>query len=223
MINVLIVEDDPMVADINKTFVEMVDGFKVVNIASNGQIALDILSKEPVDLVILDKYMPVMCGMTLLEKIRSDMIDVDILLITASSNCEDINLAFKYGAIDYLIKPFDKARLISVLENIKRKHKVLKSKKQLTQLEIDSFRKNQATKKNQLPKGLHKKTQELVLKEINTRFNTVWFDVDNLSHSINMSSVTIRKYLEFLENCGILSSKMDYKTYGRPKKKYILV
>jgi len=61
-IKVLIVDDDPMVADINKKFTEAVDGFSVVGIAGNGNKAIELVNKLQPDLIILDIYMPEVDG-----------------------------------------------------------------------------------------------------------------------------------------------------------------
>lgn len=62
MIKVLIVEDDPMVAHINKKYTESVAGFSVTNICSNGKEALEIINNTTIDLIILDLYMPKLDG-----------------------------------------------------------------------------------------------------------------------------------------------------------------
>ena len=67
---VLIVEDDPMVADINKKFTEAVPGFVVAGIARNGRDALQLLEKEKPDLLILDVYMPEVDGLNVLSLLR---------------------------------------------------------------------------------------------------------------------------------------------------------
>ena len=58
MYRVVIVEDDPMVSLINRTYVERDSRFQVVQTFQDGQTALDWLAQNPVDLVVLDVYMP---------------------------------------------------------------------------------------------------------------------------------------------------------------------
>jgi two-component system, CitB family, response regulator MalR len=70
MIRVLIVEDDPMVADLNRKFIERVSEFTIEGIASNGEEALAILKENKIDLVILDIYIPKLNGMELLSEMR---------------------------------------------------------------------------------------------------------------------------------------------------------
>ena len=67
---VMIVEDDPMVAAINKKYTETVPGFRVVGIFRNGAEGLEYLRENHVDLVILDYYMPQMNGDVFMDRIR---------------------------------------------------------------------------------------------------------------------------------------------------------
>ena len=105
-IRVLIVEDDPMVADINTRFTEAVKGFTVVGAARDGQEALRLLAECKPDLVILDVYMPHLDGLSVLATLRQEAAEVDVILITAANDSESVRLARQGGAIDYIIKPF---------------------------------------------------------------------------------------------------------------------
>ena len=69
MYNVLIVEDDPMVAMINEQYVCRNKNFKVVKSCRNGQEALEYLDNNTVDLIIMDVFMPYMDGIEALKKI----------------------------------------------------------------------------------------------------------------------------------------------------------
>ena len=62
MYHVIIIEDDPMVASINKQYVEVTPEFRVDRIFKNGSEALPYLKTNPTDLIILDYYTPVMNG-----------------------------------------------------------------------------------------------------------------------------------------------------------------
>ena len=71
MIRTIIVEDDPMVAALNKQYLlKSSSKLKIVGAFKDGQSALDYLHKKPVDLVILDVYLPVLNGLDLLQQIR---------------------------------------------------------------------------------------------------------------------------------------------------------
>ncbi|MDZ7543237.1 response regulator, partial [Clostridium perfringens] len=83
MIKVLIVEDDPMVADINKRYIQDFQELTVARICNNGKDALEILNRNNIDLVILDVYMPKLTGIELLKEIRRREINTEVIMVTA--------------------------------------------------------------------------------------------------------------------------------------------
>ena len=71
MYHVIIIEDDPMVASINKQYVEVTPEFRVDRIFKNGSEALPYLKTNPTDLIILDYYTPVMNGGEFLDALHN--------------------------------------------------------------------------------------------------------------------------------------------------------
>lgn len=93
-------------------------GYDVLT-AMNGQEALDLLQETVPDLIICDIMMPNMDGFTLMESIRADerLAALPIIVLTAKGQSEDIELAWRLGAKEYLTKPFSSAQ---VLESVAR-------------------------------------------------------------------------------------------------------
>lgn len=137
MIKVLIVEDDPMVTQLNKKYVQSVPGFIVVDTKTNGEDALIFLKTTKIDLLILDVYMPKMDGITLLEEMRKNFIKTDVILVTAAKEVVEIDKALKLGAVDYLIKPFDGNRIKTSLYNYLLRYNLLHCKETFKQEDID--------------------------------------------------------------------------------------
>ena len=79
MINVLVVEDDPMVAQLHEHYLSQIKGFQLCDIARSGDEALKLLQTNEYDLLILDVFMPFMDGLQTLEKIRENKYDVDTI------------------------------------------------------------------------------------------------------------------------------------------------
>jgi len=103
---ILVVEDDANIRFILKYNLEL-DGHEVT-MAHNGQEALEALEPLP-ELILLDIMMPVMNGLDACRKLKEnpEVKDIPIFMLTAKSQINDIEEAFKAGADDYLTKPFE--------------------------------------------------------------------------------------------------------------------
>ena len=210
MINVLVVEDDPMVAQLHEHYLSQIKGFQLCDIAGNGDTALKLLRQNKYDLIILDVFMPTMDGLQLLAKIRENGYDVDVIIVSA----DKIKLALRLGAVDYIIKPFEFERFNLALNNYLKRYQIVEEQGIIKQADLDTTIMRQ---ENQvavtLPKGLDKNT-----------LGTVWacicsidgmFTTEEVAGMVGISRVSIRKYLEFL--------KLDLHrgSVGRPVYKYL--
>lgn len=115
MITVMIIEDDPMVAEVNALYLEMAEGFHVKYVVSSPKEAFKVLEKMDVDLILLDIFMPGMNGLEFLAKLRQAGNSVAVIVITAACDKRTIRKALGFGAVDYIIKPFEFERLNSAL------------------------------------------------------------------------------------------------------------
>ena len=111
---ILVVDDEPNYRRVLALMLASLDSASPVEVreAGDGQAALDVLDKEAIDLVITDVSMPRMNGLELLERLRADKNAPPVVVITAHSSIDDAVDAIRRGAIDYLQKPFDEARLL---------------------------------------------------------------------------------------------------------------
>lgn len=101
--SILIVEDELRIRFLLRDYL-IKDNFNVFE-ASNGQEGLFMISSQKIDLVLLDIMMPVMDGLTMLEKLR-EVSTVPVILLTAKGEEEDKLQGYDYGADDYITKPF---------------------------------------------------------------------------------------------------------------------
>ena len=116
---VLVIDDDPAVCDIiGKSLGE--EGYKVV-FANSGAEGLALARKLRPSVITLDVMMPSMDGWAVLSALKQDpeLAEIPVVMVTI---VEDRNLAYTLGATDYLVKPFDRSRLISVIERYCPKH-----------------------------------------------------------------------------------------------------
>ena len=121
MYRIVIVEDDPMVSLLDRTYAEKDARFQVVQMFQNGQAALEWLTENPADLVILDVYMPLLTGFELLRTLRSRQIPVDAIMVTAANDPETVDALLKMGVVDYLVKPFSMKELDARLRALVRR------------------------------------------------------------------------------------------------------
>ena len=222
MYNVIIVEDDPKIAQLNKYYLSLASKeLLVTGLFLNGRDALAYLQKNPVDLVILDVYMPNFTGLELLQSIRSLNIAVDVIMVTAAKETEAVAAAFQLGIVDYLVKPFDFTRFRQAIQKFLHKQAMLNSNDSLDQKTIDTMemaRENEA-EPPVLKKGLQLKTLEKVMQCIST-LTEPSFTVKILADDLDLSPVTTQRYLSYLVDKGILTTTIDYNTGGRPKMIY---
>ena len=121
----VIVEDDPMVSLLNRTFIEKDTRFRVVQTFQDGQAALNWLAQNPADLVVLDVYMPIFTGLELLQALRRRDIPVDAIMVTAANDTATVDQLLKLGAVDYLVKPFTYERFQQALDTFCRRREAL--------------------------------------------------------------------------------------------------
>lgn len=101
--SILIVEDELRIRFLLRDYLTKED-FNVFE-ASNGEEGLFVFSTQKIDLVLLDIMMPIMDGLTMLEKLR-EVSTVPVILLTAKGEEEDKLQGYDYGADDYMTKPF---------------------------------------------------------------------------------------------------------------------
>ncbi|WAM32196.1 response regulator [Caldicellulosiruptor naganoensis] len=220
MINVLIVEDDPMVAMVNKKYVDMLEGFAVVGIARNAEEAKEYLKKRKVDLLLLDVYMPNENGIEILKQIRKDGYKLDVIMVTADNHNKDIEEALRYGVVDYLIKPFEFSRLKAALFNYLYRCEKIKSGNNLTQEELDFLLRPGNVQYNE-KKGFDRRTMEKIIEVLKAYGRPV--SSEEIAKNLNISRVTAKKYLDYMEEQGMVKSKMQYGGAGRPVTLYYYI
>ena len=92
-----------------------------VDVAENGEQALDKVFDIPYDLILLDIMLPCMDGLSVLREIRKARMDMPILMLTARSDVQDRVKGLDYGADDYLAKPFSMAELMARIRAMLRR------------------------------------------------------------------------------------------------------
>lgn len=222
-IKVLIVEDDPMVAEMNKFYLGQVEGFEYAGWAQTTAEALTLLEQESFDLLLLDIYMKDTNGLDLLAEIRHRSIVVDVIIISAASDKISIQQALHNGIVDYLIKPFEFNRFRTALTAYQERNLLLNSHHSLAQAELDALTQLQKHKGKEeqsvLAKGFTKHTLRLIWKAIETEVIEP-FSSEDIAGIVGISRVSAGKYLTVMTELGVLNMEPLYGTIGRPVQKY---
>ena len=221
MIRIIIVEDDPMVAQLNAAYLERLEGFCVVGQFSNGLEALEYLRENPVDLAIVDVYMPVCSGIELLRKLRSEWNRTAVIMITAATEMNVVDEALHLGIEDYIIKPFSYDRLRESLLRFRDKTSLVQESGTVSQDLVDRLLGNQTRPRpgSPLPKGLNPRTMAAIRAVLEQGSGSI-HTCESISAVSGLSRVTVRHYLNYLIDTGMLDSAIDYETGGRPRVLY---
>lgn len=115
-----IIDDDLIVREILKGFIEQTDGLKLVHNFDSATKAIQILEKNPVDLIFLDMQMPQMNGLDFLKTYQNNS---QIIVVSAES--EYAVSSYEFAVADYLLKPIEYSRFYKAIKKVKASSKDL--------------------------------------------------------------------------------------------------
>lgn len=115
---ILCVEDDRDSSEMIKKFLQLSNDKYLVITAEDGTTALDLISKEPFDLYILDNWLPEMDGLEICRRIRESGSTKPIVFFSAMVRAADRESALEAGANEYLLKPNDLDIIAETVERL---------------------------------------------------------------------------------------------------------
>ena len=189
-LRVLVVDDEPEVAAGHAAYVRRVPGFELVGTAGTVQTAVSVLTRQAVDLVLLDLNLPDGHGLDVVRGIRAAGRPIDILAITAAREVEHVRSALALGVVGYLLKPFTFADLRERLEAYRRFREGLAGATSASQATVDAMfgELRRPTTSGTSPKGLARDVLEAVIGALT--------DVQPAALSASdLSWVTVRRFL----------------------------
>ncbi len=207
---ILVVEDETAIQKNLQLNLEL-EGYQVV-VAGDGAAALDTLSSQNFDAVILDIMMPNLDGLSVAETIRTRRDTTPILFLSAKNTTADRVEGLKMGGDDYMTKPFDLEELLLRVRVLTEKSKLLKAKKDAVDDQY-TFGDNAVDFKAQVAKGYNgdeyplSKTEAHLLRlliendgNVVSRehiLQVVWgYDVYPNTRTIDNFILSFRKYFE---------------------------
>lgn len=116
-IRILVVDDEPLARQFVRSVLEDIPGVQIVGECADGVAAIEKIRREAPDLVLLDIQMPEVSGFDVIEQVGIASMP-EVIFVTAH---EEYTLrAFEVHALDYVVKPFDPARLRSAVEHARK-------------------------------------------------------------------------------------------------------
>jgi two-component system phosphate regulon sensor histidine kinase PhoR len=166
---ILLVDDEKWIRDSSQRLLKE-SGYDVIT-AENGRRALDFLSKNPVDLILLDLKMPVMGGEEFLQAMPPQHAEVPVIVITGHGSLDIAVNCMKNGVYDFITKPFDIPELLRSIEralekrNLERKARTYQEETVRNLLELSTEKKRLETIINCMANGIMvtNKNLEIVL------------------------------------------------------------
>lgn len=224
MYQTVIVEDDPTISMLHRTFLSRDSRFTLAHAFSNGDSALTWLLHHPADLIILDVYMPKMTGLELLRSLRAAGVDIDAIMVTAANDSKTVDALLKLGVTDYLVKPFASSRFQQALDTFCQ-HREAVSHDNVSQQELDAlFPSSPAASPNgsaPIPKGLQARTLDRI-RDCLRQAPQDGATCEKIAECSGFSTVTVRRYLTYMVDQGDAISLVNYDTGGRPSMLYRL-
>jgi response regulator of citrate/malate metabolism len=224
VITVLIVEDEPLIAEAHRAYLGRLQGFSVAAVAHTARDAMRAASEAvageaPIDLVLLDIGLPDANGIALASALSGLRPAPDIIAITSERDLEMVRAAVGHGALAYLLKPFTFAAFRDKLERYAAYRILAEKGGEAGQPEIDAMLGELRTPGSApLPKGLSKETLDLVARTLKLAPEAL--GAAETAEEAGLSRVTARRYLEHLVLTGQAELELRYGGSGRPEHRY---
>ncbi|GAF16424.1 LOW QUALITY PROTEIN: two-component response regulator [Bacillus sp. JCM 19046] len=220
MIRVMMIEDEEEIAHFHAIFLKKIPGFSLVASArtfDEGLVSWRSISQICCCLM----YIASKAGL-IFKQLRMDERNIDVILITSANDSYTVQTGYRFGVVDYLVKPFTFARFKEAME----RYRSMSDEAQpdlLLQNEIDTFlqrnEKIRSKERIELPKGITKVTAIRILQALELT-STSWRTTAELEEQTSISHVSLRKYMRFFEEELFIQKDLVYLSHGRPFHQY---
>ena len=211
-LKVLVVEDDFRVANMHAAIIDALPGFTVSDTANTLAAAR---RAEPVDLALVDVYLPDGSGIDLVRELRCDSI-----VLSAATEADTIRAAMTAGALSYLVKPFAPTELAARLSGYARYRRILGGNN-LGQGDVDAaldaLRPRIAAQVS--PAVSISPTKDLVLQALASADGPM--SAAEVAAEIGVSRATAQRYLAGLATSDEVKVGLRYGSTGRPEQEFV--
>ncbi|MFF0814792.1 response regulator [Rhodococcus sp. NPDC003318] len=226
MIRVLVVEDEPLIAQAHRSYVERVPGFAVSGVVHTGSDAMRAVASAagtdaPIDLVLLDLGLPDSSGIDVAAALGGLRPTPDVIAITSAREMATVRAAVSRGVVLYLLKPFTFAAFRDKLERYLDYRRALPSGDTVvSQREVDrAMAVLRGTDGRAVtPKGVAPQTLDEI--SVAVRDSGTGLTAIEVAGVVGVSRVTAWRYLERLADDGLVDRDTEYGRAGRPQVRY---
>ncbi|MFI9636531.1 response regulator [Nocardia sp. NPDC051929] len=228
MIRVLIVEDEPLIAEAHRAYVERIAGFTPVGIAHTGREAMRAAADAaaegtPIDLVLMDIGLPDASGLDVAAALTGLAPRPDVIAITSARDLAMVRTAVSHGVVLYLLKPFTFAAFRDKLDRYREFRTALPAgESAISQHDIDRALSALRTtdQRATTPKGVAPQTLDEISRTVRAA-EAEGVTAADTATAIGVSRITAWRYLEKLADDGLVVRRSDYGRAGRPKTRYV--
>lgn len=222
-IQVLVVEDDPLAADAHALYVSRVPGFAVAAVVHSRAEAVRALERLPVDLILLDLFLPDGNGLALLRALRAAGRTTDVFAVTSARDLTVIREGVSLGVVQHVLKPFT---FPTLRERLRRYAEFRITTRTAdgeagSQAEVDRALSalRAVPETSTLPKGLSAATLEAVTQALRDAGGD-GLTAGAAAERLGVNRITARRYLEHLVEGGSAARSPQYGQVGRPELCY---
>ncbi|WP_063053911.1 response regulator [Nocardia arthritidis] len=228
MIRVLIVEDEPLIAEAHRAYVERIAGFTPVGVVHTGREAMRAAADAaaegtPIDLVLMDIGLPDASGLDVAAALTGLAPRPDVIAITSARDLAMVRTAVSHGVVLYLLKPFTFAAFRDKLDRYREFRTALPAgESAISQHDIDRALSALRTpdQRAATPKGVAPQTLDEISRTVRAA-EAEGVTAADTATSIGVSRITAWRYLEKLADDGLVVRRSDYGRAGRPKTRYV--
>lgn len=193
-INILLVDDHPMVREGIKIFLHHDSNLNVVGEASNGEEALEMVAQLQPDVVLMDLIMPVMDGITAIQKLKQNYADMEVIALTSVLEDDKVVGAVQAGSSGYLLKDSHPEELIEAIYAAGRGEVRLHpeaAKRLMRQVQTPDMREHLTPRETEILRLVAKgSSNKQICKELDLSENTVKAHISSLLSKLGLNSRT---------------------------------
>lgn len=191
--------------------------FTTEMIPLEAEISAEYFVLHPVDLLLIDLCKNPQLGLSLLKQLRILGVQGEVVAYIARDDCDTLRRVLRLGVVDCLVDPFDTNRFEQAVERFQRRKRLF-VQEAVTQEQVDGLYSG-LEELPELPKGLQKKTLNTIRAVLLSRPDTS-FSCEDIVGTVNLSRITVRRYLAYLRQAGEVTEDVNYRTGGRPCSLY---